>query len=245
MSKTNSELVTAAQASLKGKWGVTIGAVLINSIIAGACSKVPYTVGLAPLVINGPLELGMAILALSVCRNDDSKIELLFKGFNHFVTAFVAYLLRLIYVVLWSFLLIVPGIIKALSYSMTMYIIADDSTISAQTAITKSKKMMEGNKGRYFLLMLRFISLPIIAFFVFISMAFSAFYTILLSAISGSLDYSNLFSLFAGVGSFFILIPILLIVVLIYIFWLVPLMKICSATFYQDLKAKEIEIGIN
>lgn len=245
MSKTKSELVTAAQASLKGKWGVIIGAILINTIITGACFKLPYVARFAWLVINGPLELGMAILALSVCRNEDSKIELLFKGFNHFVTALVAYLLRLIYVILWSLLFIVPGIIKALSYSMTMYIIADDRTISAQAAITKSKKMMEGNKGRYFLLMLRFISVLIIAFIIFISVAFSAFYTILLGAISGSLDYSNLISFLTGVGSFFVLIPISLIVMLIYIFWLVPLMKICSATFYQDLKAKEIEVSIN
>ena len=54
-------------------------------------------------------------------------------------------------------LLIIPGIIAALSYSMTFYILADDNSIGAMDAIKKSKKMMDGYKWKYFCLGLRLL----------------------------------------------------------------------------------------
>jgi uncharacterized membrane protein len=54
-------------------------------------------------------------------------------------------------------LLIVPGIIAAISYSQTFYILADDPGMDAISAIDKSKKMMRGYKWKYFCLGLRFI----------------------------------------------------------------------------------------
>jgi uncharacterized membrane protein len=63
----------------------------------------------------------------------------------------------LLFVILWALLLIVPGIIAAISYSMTFYIMADNKEMSAQDAIRKSKVLMTGNKYRYFCLGCRFI----------------------------------------------------------------------------------------
>jgi uncharacterized membrane protein len=54
-------------------------------------------------------------------------------------------------------LLIVPGIIAALSYSMTYFIIAENDSIGSLEAITKSKEMMRGNKWKLFCLCCRFL----------------------------------------------------------------------------------------
>jgi uncharacterized membrane protein len=62
-----------------------------------------------------------------------------------------------VFILLWMLLLIIPGIIAALSYSMTFYIIADDETMDAMEAIDKSKAMMDGYKWKYFCLALRFV----------------------------------------------------------------------------------------
>jgi uncharacterized membrane protein len=62
-----------------------------------------------------------------------------------------------VFIILWMLLLIIPGIIAALSYSMTFYIIADDETMDAMEAIDKSKAMMDGYKWKYFCLALRFV----------------------------------------------------------------------------------------
>ena len=53
-------------------------------------------------------------------------------------------------------LLIIPGIIAALSYAMTYYIIVDNESIGALEAIRQSKEMMRGNKWKLFCLGLRF-----------------------------------------------------------------------------------------
>jgi uncharacterized membrane protein len=51
----------------------------------------------------------------------------------------------------------VPGIIAAISYSMTFFIMAEDPKIEAQEALRKSKEMMEGHKSEYFSLLFSFI----------------------------------------------------------------------------------------
>jgi uncharacterized membrane protein len=64
--------------------------------------------------------------------------------------------------VLWSLLLIVPGIIAGFSYSLTFYVLADDNSIRARDAIAKSKKMMYGYKWQAFRLVLRFLALSLL-----------------------------------------------------------------------------------
>jgi uncharacterized membrane protein len=64
-------------------------------------------------------------------------------------------------------LLIIPGIIAAISYSMTFYILADDNSLTAMEAIDKSKAMMEGYKLKYFYLSLRFLGWALLAILTF------------------------------------------------------------------------------
>ena len=52
--------------------------------------------------------------------------------------------------VLWSILLIVPGIIKTYEYAIIPYILADDPEISSKEAFKKARAMMKGNKWRLF-----------------------------------------------------------------------------------------------
>jgi uncharacterized membrane protein len=58
---------------------------------------------------------------------------------------------------LWSLLFIIPGIIAALNYSMSLFIMAQNPEIGIVEAIELSKKMMKGNKGKLFVLYLSFI----------------------------------------------------------------------------------------
>lgn len=59
-------------------------------------------------------------------------------------------------------LLVIPGIIAALSVSMTFYIIADDDSIGVLDAIKKSNEMMNDHKWKLFTLYLRFFGLGIV-----------------------------------------------------------------------------------
>jgi len=90
---------------------------------------------------------------------------MIFSGFNYFANTLVTYLLMVLYILLWTLLLIIPGIIAALSYSMTFYILVDEPTIKAQEALDRSKKMMDGHKMKLFYLCLRFWGLAILCLF--------------------------------------------------------------------------------
>jgi len=94
-------------------------------------------------------------------------IEDMFYGFQTFVPSFVLQLLTTIFVLLWLLLFIVPGIIKALAYSMAPYILADNPEMSGLDAINASKEMMQGHKGRLFCLLFSFIGWFLLAILTF------------------------------------------------------------------------------
>jgi uncharacterized membrane protein len=144
---------------------LVIDALLIYLIISVGVNAIPKAGIIVSLIIAGPFSLGHAIFALSISRNQNPSIELIFQGFNRFGTSIGAYFLNLIFVLLWSILLIIPGIIAALSYSLTFYLIADDDSLGPLEAIDKSKKMMDGNKMKLFRLVLRFVGLILLCVF--------------------------------------------------------------------------------
>jgi uncharacterized membrane protein len=117
------------------------------------------------LIIGGPFALGLVFFSLSILRNKNPKFEQLFSGFNYFSKAFVANLLVMIFTFLWMLLLIIPGIIKSLAYSMTFYIIADNKNIEPSEAIDKSINLMDGHKWELFGLWLWFCLLGILCIF--------------------------------------------------------------------------------
>lgn len=147
----------SARESLRGKWGIAVSGFLIYCILSFSLGAIPIIGPIIALIIGGPLTLGLAIFSLAIARRSDVRIELIFEGFQDFSRALVAYLLVAIFILLWLLLLIIPGIIAAFSYALTFYIMADDKSISARDAISKSKKMMNGYKWKLFCLYLRFI----------------------------------------------------------------------------------------
>jgi uncharacterized membrane protein len=157
MRTENKVLMAQARETLSGKWGLAIGVFVVYMLIMIGIQIVPFFGAIAGLIIGGPMVLGIAIFSLSLSRKQDARLSQLFDGFNSFGLALGAYLLMVIFIILWMLLLIVPGIIAAISYAQTFYIIAEDKNIGAMEAIDKSKKMMYGYKWKYFCLGLRFI----------------------------------------------------------------------------------------
>ncbi|MFA5841175.1 MAG: DUF975 family protein [Candidatus Paceibacterota bacterium] len=157
MKKENALLMKEAREALVGKWGLAVGTFFIYILITGILNKIRNVGPVISLIIDGPLMLGLAMFSLSLSRKKDAKFEQLFEGFKRFGKSLVAYLLVIIFSILWTLLLIVPGIIAAISYSQTFFILVDDENISAGDAIKKSKKMMYGYKWKYFYLGCRFI----------------------------------------------------------------------------------------
>jgi uncharacterized membrane protein len=157
MKTENAALMNMARESLKDKWGIAVGATLVLLLSSIILQKIPVVGPIISILVSGPLTLGFAGICLSISRNQPATVQDIATGFSHFATALGAYLLVMILVILWALLLIVPGIVAAISYSMTFFLLAEDSSLTPMEAINKSKQMMDGYKLKYFYLCLKFI----------------------------------------------------------------------------------------
>ena len=156
----NKQLMEQAREALKGKWDFAVLAWFIYLIITGSFSAGGRNFPLVPvvsLIIGGPMMYGIAKISLLLARGETPKLAQLFDGFSEFSRTLLTYLLRTVFILLWSLLLVVPGIIKAIAYSQTFYILLEDKNIDPMEALRKSERMMYGYKATYFGLCLRFL----------------------------------------------------------------------------------------
>ncbi len=154
------ELRARARKTLGGnlfgaQWLFPLLVVLITGLILGF-SGVTFVL---VLVLTGPISVGTAAYFLSIVRgkkHDD--INPVLDGFkNDFGGNLVTGLLVYLFTLLWSLLFVIPGIVKSYSYALTYYIKNDNPSMTAQQAITESRKMMNGYKWKLFVLDLSFI----------------------------------------------------------------------------------------
>jgi len=95
-------------------------------------------------------------IQLSNGKSNIANLGYVLKEGSYF-NVFITMLLRSIYLILWTLLLIIPGIIKLYAYRMVPYILADNPDIKAGRAIQLSKEMTDGEKMDIFILDLSFL----------------------------------------------------------------------------------------
>ena len=147
-------LKASAKDALQHNWGNAILVLFIQSALMSATAGVT---GIGPIIIGGPLSVGVALFFLKLSYRDKAQIEDLFQPFHNFVNTFFAGFLVGLFTFLWSLLFIVPGIVKGLAYSQTFFIINENPELTGKQAIDASQEMMRGHKGELFLLQLSFI----------------------------------------------------------------------------------------
>ncbi len=118
---------------------------------------------IALCIIGGAAKLGYASFNLNLVDKKDVKISDIFSQFHRIGDGFLMDLLMTVYILFWSMLFVIPGIVKSFSYAMTPYILYEHPELSPNAAITESRKMMDGNKGRLFCLELSFIGWHLLA----------------------------------------------------------------------------------
>ena len=145
---------------LQGRWGAPAIFTLVWMAISLVASSVS---GLLSLFLL-PMQYSYEVAFLENKRTGaEFKLEKLFDGYKDFLRIFGTLLLEGIYVFLWGLLLIVPGVIKSISYSQIHFVLKDNPELSFNAAIERSMAMMEGRKMQYFLLQLSFIGWILLA----------------------------------------------------------------------------------
>ncbi|SFK41950.1 Uncharacterized membrane protein [Marinilactibacillus piezotolerans] len=119
---------------------------------------------------------GVAFTLLDLVRNSHSKIDPLSDSLRifkqgHVIQVLAIYIITGFFVILWSLLLIIPGIIASLAYSQAYYIYKDSEAngenLTVMDCISRSKELMAGYKGKLFLLELSFIGWHLIGALTF------------------------------------------------------------------------------
>ena len=162
------QLMRKARTLLEPHWILAIGVCLANAVMVAAPAELDSYGEIVSLLLAGPLQLGLCFFFLNLVKGKETRFELLFEGFKPLATVLLAYAIITVLTVVGLILLIVPGIVVALGFSMTYYIIAEDPEISFQTALEQSWKLTDGYKMELLELNLRFIPWYLLGLLCFI-----------------------------------------------------------------------------
>jgi uncharacterized membrane protein len=155
--KTRCELKALARSQIKGKIGLLFVMSLIIVGLYVVAGLVPVLGSIANAIVGAAFALGISMVYLKIVKGEEIAVGNVFYGFEDLWTAIKAQFFMGLFIWLWSLLLIIPGIIKAYSYSMTFFILAENKGMPVLDAITLSRKMMDGHKMDLFILFLSFI----------------------------------------------------------------------------------------
>lgn len=134
--------------------GAIISIMVIVTIIVLAI--VAFALALDAFIFN-PLELGCQRYFFKNL-DEDAKFSNVVFAFDHsYKNIAKTMFLRDLYIVLWSLLFVIPGIIKSYEYRMIPYILADNPEMPTEEVFAESKRLMSGNKWKAFVLDLSFI----------------------------------------------------------------------------------------
>lgn len=188
---TNKDLMADARMSLSGNWGMAILGYILYTVLLMSFSMFVFTAvifvsmisqlggadavaatgamnlfaNLVEMLVSGAFMVGFAGFFLGIAQEGAARLELLFIGFQRFWKSFGTYFFYTLFIVLWTLLFIIPGIIATFRYAMAFFIIADDADCGPLEAISRSKEMMKGNKWKLFCLHWRFVGWALLAVF--------------------------------------------------------------------------------
>lgn len=134
---------------------VVVFVVVFVIIMAFAC--------VIDIFICNPLEIGGKRFYV---RNLHEKAQVGNLGFafdTNYMNVVKVMFFKDLYVVLWTLLFIIPGIVKEYEYMMVPYLLAENPQMSKEEAFAASKQMMTGNKWKAFVLDLSFIGWHILS----------------------------------------------------------------------------------
>lgn len=218
----NEAIRRKAKESITGNTGKAIGIIIVAGIVSNIAGSIPLAGIIISILIAGPLQIGMATFFLNVARGQNAEVGNLFDGFKQFGQAFAVYFLMALFVGLWSLLLVIPGIMKAFSYSMVFKIAVDHPTMGAMDALKNSSTMMNGSRMKLFKLTMNYFGWLILACFVLV----------IAMAVIGSNSSGN------GSAGIMVLAVILVPLAIIANLVIMPRFATASAHFYDDVRGK-------
>ena len=149
-------LIRKSREKLQPHWVFASLACVIYGLLVGVPSELNVFGELLSFLLAGPLQLGMCIYFLNILYDRPATIGNLAEGFKPLVKVLLFYLIISVATIIGLILLIIPGFIIALGFSMTFYLIAENPELSVEDALKESWALTDGYKWELFELHLRF-----------------------------------------------------------------------------------------
>ena len=103
------------------------------------------------------LTVGASLYHLGIRRGEEMPFVTLFDGFAFVGKIILLYVVQVIFISLWTLLLVVPGIVAAYRYRFAMLNLCENPEIGVMEALNMSKAQTLGFKWQLFVLDLSFI----------------------------------------------------------------------------------------
>jgi len=206
------------------------------------------------LFVDTVLIANSSAVFAKIYREEQTSAKEILSGFKvNYFGKVGGMLLIYLFTFLWSLLLIVPGIIKGISYSMTPYILAEYPNVRAMEAIRLSKRITRGYKWEIFAAGLSFIGwilLHGLAFGVLVSLIapifFDSFFVDFNATIGVTVPMVPSFIPVMAVSAEHLVYQITMYIVMgvLVSLWLMPYMSTTFAGYYNELLSRALEEGI-
>lgn len=141
-----------SKSQIKGKMGILFLFTLILCLAVVLADFVPFSA----FLVLPPFSLGFTAIYLKISKEENVEIANIFDGFYDLWSSIKVNFFVSVFTFLWSLLFLIPGIVKAISYSQAYFILAENPNMNALEVIDLSKQMMEGHKADYFVFILSF-----------------------------------------------------------------------------------------
>lgn len=157
----------------KNYWMCVVAALILGLVItistsssSGAAGIVSIALLLLGVFVFNVIQVGGCRFFIENAYENPrlNKLLFAFESGNYGNMVLTMFLMQL-YTVLWSLLLLIPGIIKTYEYRMIPYLLADCPDMPRKEAFKISKEMMYGNKMAAFILDMSFIGWVLAAAF--------------------------------------------------------------------------------
>ena len=139
------------------RWLLEKGLVSTEAFLVASVAYMIY------MFLSIPILYGIKSFYMNISRGLGGRVADIFEGYKQFFSISSVILVSTFFIMLWLLLLIIPGIIKAISYTQILRVKKDNPEMKALECIDESKSLMEGYKMEYFALQLSFVGWSLIS----------------------------------------------------------------------------------
>lgn len=206
-----------------------ISPIIISTILGIKINTFPLSVFICIIQLVGnflylAFYVGYTKMTLKMLRGHNVSIGDIFSCLNFLDRAIAISVIVSVKVFLWSMLFFIPGIISAIANSMCYFIMVDNPDFTFSECISESKRLMNGKKLDYFLLML-----SIVPVYIFICIILSTVFYLCIKLTSSITVLS------------IILAVIWIITFLLMLFYGYTHTRLASAIFYNEMVENDKE----